>query len=285
MNRQFPIKGRYLVAVWFLPFLYLPGVDAIYYALFEEFVWNWYALLYMIYAQLLLGITLAVLILYHKLDWQLMLAKADRSEYPPAIQLTAFIFLFSIAAAYALFYPLSFVIPEFVQYWYIDIPEIVYLSEGSFHIVENILSLLSLVVLAPVFEEIAFRGILLHSWSEKWGINRAILISSLLFGAAHPDPIGAAAFGVAMSVLYLRTQTLLVPMFCHALNNLVVWLYEAGYAIALGPDYEYTLEEFQSSWTIGLACAVIVFIWASLYLKGKVRYRAWSLPKIHSPGQ
>ncbi|MEW8430400.1 MAG: CPBP family intramembrane metalloprotease, partial [gamma proteobacterium symbiont of Ctena orbiculata] len=120
---------------------------------------------------------------------------------------------------------------------------------------------------------------------EKWGINRAILISSLLFGAAHPDPIGAAAFGVAMSVLYLRTQTLLVPMFCHALNNLVVWLYEAGYAIALGPDYENTLEEFQSSWTIGLACAVIVLIWASLYLKGKVRYRAWSLPKIHSPGQ
>ncbi|MES9990924.1 MAG: CPBP family intramembrane glutamic endopeptidase [Candidatus Thiodiazotropha sp.] len=281
MTRQFPIKGRYIIFFWLLPFLYLPGIDSLFGLFPQDVDWYWYELLYMTYAQLLFGGVMAGLIVYYKIDWRLMFSKPDRSEYPPAIKLTAFVFIFSIATAYALFYPLSFTYPEFVELWYIDIPPIIYHLQQSYPIAPNLVSLISLVIFAPVFEEIAFRGILLHSWSEKWGVNRAILISSLLFGIVHPDPIGATAFGIAMSVLYLRTQTLLIPIICHALNNLVVWLYEVGYTIVEGP-VEYTLEEFQSSWLIGVACAVITFAWAYLYIGGEKHYRSWSLPKITS---
>ena len=111
-------------------------------------------------------------------------------------------------------------------------------------------------------------------------MTRAILASSILFGIGHPDIIGAAAFGIAMSILYLRTRTLMVPIVCHGLYNLLVWLIEAGYCIWLGPDYEYSLEDFQDEWGIGLACAVIVIIWTQVYIAGGKSRKIWSLPEI-----
>jgi membrane protease YdiL (CAAX protease family) len=78
-----------------------------------------------------------------------------------------------------------------------------------------------LVVVAPPVEELVFRGILLHRWSVKWGLTKAVIFSSLAFAMLHANPMGMFVFGCVMAVLYIRSRTLIVPMVCHALNNAV----------------------------------------------------------------
>jgi membrane protease YdiL (CAAX protease family) len=280
MERIFPIYGRYIVIIWLLPFVFFPGLETIYRLLDVSTEWFWFDLIYYYYFHFIFLLLMALLFAAYKVNWKMMLSRADASDYLPAIKLTAFIFIFSIAAAYALFYPLSFVFPEFVTSWFIDIPPFIYSSQGEFPLIPNLLSFLSLVVFAPLVEEFAFRGILLHRWGEKYGVQTAIVLSSLLFGIAHPDPIGAAAFGVAMCILYLKTRTLWVPIFCHALTNLMVWCIEVGYISWLGPEYSYTLEDFRNEWQLGAVAALIVAVWGYLYLKGTNEKPVLSLPRL-----
>ncbi|MEM8684412.1 MAG: CPBP family intramembrane glutamic endopeptidase, partial [Pseudomonadota bacterium] len=176
--------------------------------------------------------------------------------------------------------PLSHVIPDFVTYWFIDLPPLIYFDFGSYPVAPNLLNLLSLCVLAPVIEEIAFRGIILHRWAHKYGLRSAVLWSSLIFGVVHPDFLGAFTFGVGMCVLYLRTQSLLLPIICHGVYNLAVWLIEVGYILKDGPEYLYTLEQFQNEWPIGLTAGLIAVIWALLYLRWSTSSRTWELPQL-----
>jgi len=80
------------------------------------------------------------------------------------------------------------------------------------------------VILAPLLEEIIFRGLIFSRLTKKWGMTWGMIVSSLAFAVLHLDPIGAFVFGVTTCVLYVRTKTLLVPMALHALNNLIVWV-------------------------------------------------------------
>jgi hypothetical protein len=78
---------------------------------------------------------------------------------------------------------------------------------------------LLIAVLAPIVEELFFRGILLHRAVRHWGATRGLLATSLLFGALHMNPVGIFAFGLLLGVLYLRTRSLWVTTFAHLLNN------------------------------------------------------------------
>jgi membrane protease YdiL (CAAX protease family) len=78
------------------------------------------------------------------------------------------------------------------------------------------------VVLAPVFEECLFRGILFPLFARKLGLGSGIFISSLLFASIHfhaPSlvPLCVVAIGFAMG--YLVSGSLWVPVTMHALFN------------------------------------------------------------------
>ena len=83
---------------------------------------------------------------------------------------------------------------------------------------------ISIVIIIPLIEELIFRGILIHRWSRKWSKRTAILLSSFVFGIGHIDPIGAFAFGVISSLLYIKTKSLWVSIGAHSLNNFLVSL-------------------------------------------------------------
>ncbi|MBL1293802.1 MAG: CPBP family intramembrane metalloprotease [Thiotrichales bacterium] len=278
---SFPIKGRYVVLVFLLLWFYLPGFNWVYGAMPLRYSdWYWLDIIYQIYYQILLLCILSLLIYLSKIKWRYLYGGFQKNDLAPAIKLTIFIFMFSLAADYLLFYPLSYLFPGFVQWWRIDLAPIIYYQDGGYPLAPNVLSFISLVILAPVVEELAFRGILLHRWTEKWGVMKAILLSSLLFGIMHPDPLGAMAFGVAMSILYLQTQTLWVPMICHALNNIVAWFIALGYFANSDKSYQYTIEGYRSGWYIGVVAAVIVIIWARNYLRTPRNKKPWSLPDL-----
>ena len=133
------------------------------------------------------------------------------------------------------------------------------------------------VVLAPVVEELVFRGVLLRAFVARWGLWRGVMVSALAFGLLHLDSLGAVAFGVVMSMLYMRTGTLLVPIACHAVYNGIIvvagpWMQDDG-----GPP---NLAELRDGWWIGLlgilgAAAIFIALERRLRPEG-----GWRLPVI-----
>jgi membrane protease YdiL (CAAX protease family) len=90
--------------------------------------------------------------------------------------------------------------------------------------------LLLVVVLAPVVEEFAFRGMLMKRWAATRGLWTGILGSAAVFALLHPPTwIGAFVFGVVAGILYLWSGSLLAPILRHVLNNSLVSL-----ALAVG---------------------------------------------------
>jgi uncharacterized protein len=84
------------------------------------------------------------------------------------------------------------------------------------------ISLLLLAVLAPLVEELVFRG-LLYGWiAGRWNSRAAWLISSILFAAAHMEPahvILVLPLGLLFGWLRRRTDSLLPSLFAHIVNN------------------------------------------------------------------
>lgn len=87
---------------------------------------------------------------------------------------------------------------------------------------------LVVIVIAPCFEELLFRGALLPHLATKWGWTPAILVSGLLFGAIHLQPAGLptlGALGVILGAAFRRGGGLLSPILVHALWNGAVFLF------------------------------------------------------------
>lgn len=80
------------------------------------------------------------------------------------------------------------------------------------------------VVMAPLFEEIVFRGIIMKGLVNK-GMKPAvaIIISAVVFGLVHGNPwqfVGAVLLGCVLGLVYHKTKSLLLPILLHAFNNL-----------------------------------------------------------------
>ncbi|NND45136.1 MAG: CPBP family intramembrane metalloprotease, partial [Xanthomonadales bacterium] len=237
----------------------------------------WWELLYYYYWHALFAAFLLLFNRYGRVEVRAIIGRTPVApEYVSGLKLTVFLFVFSVAAAFALFYPLSFVAPGFVKWWYLEYPALVYFDHEGLLFIPNLFGLVSLCVLAPLLEEYAFRGLLLMRWADKWGLKAGVFGSSFVFAIVHPDPIGAFAFGVGMSYLYLKYQSLLLPVACHAFHNLIVWLIEAGYVLAGQRDFAYTIEEYQQEWRLGVVAIVITAVWAITFIqKNKIRV-PWS---------
>ena len=198
----------------------------------------------------------------------------------PSIEITAFTFVASGALIYLTFYPLAFVIPSFIEYWFINTPPIVYVTDGTLLFWPNILSFISLCVLTPITEELVFRGILLQRWGSKYNSKVAIILSSAIFASLHTDPLGAFLFGVLMCYLTICSKGILLPIFCHALYNASVW----GISFTehfFDPYFTYTLTDFKGDWLYGIAYVVITLVWG-LRLQAKLpKMNTWKIPVLY----
>jgi membrane protease YdiL (CAAX protease family) len=95
-------------------------------------------------------------------------------------------------------------------------------------------------VVAPVAEEVFFRGFMFRVFNAKLGPVWGTLLASVIFGLVHaPNPVlGLIALGVlgaGLCVLYLRIQSIIPGMALHALNNSITFgittkLHDAAFA-------------------------------------------------------
>lgn len=91
-----------------------------------------------------------------------------------------------------------------------------------------VLFVIGAVVLAPVVEELLFRGVLLRALLRRVQPLTAVLLSGIIFGVVHPiGDINTLPFlpaltglGAVLSVVALRTGDLSMPIFIHAGFNL-----------------------------------------------------------------
>ncbi len=88
------------------------------------------------------------------------------------------------------------------------------------------------IVVAPIGEEIFFRGFLHKGLRRRLPVWAAAVLSSLLFGLVHVYPLlipSLFVVGLGLALLYERRQSLLAPVVAHAAFNIVGFI-----AIALG---------------------------------------------------
>ncbi len=98
---------------------------------------------------------------------------------------------------------------------------------------DQIIALIALVLLPPIGEEILMRGYLYSGLRMRMRFWSALLITSLLFGAAHLSSsvngtlwaAGVDTFVLSVVLVYLRERTgaLYAPIMVHGLNNLVAF--------------------------------------------------------------
>ncbi len=78
------------------------------------------------------------------------------------------------------------------------------------------------IILAPIFEEVLFRGLLFRLLQSKWSTELAALVTSVVFGAIHFSlyaflPI--TVFGMVLAWGYQKSNSLITPIVAHALWN------------------------------------------------------------------
>jgi membrane protease YdiL (CAAX protease family) len=274
------VRVRYIAIVWLLLRFYTPLISFLPLGYLGPMTWYWWDLVYIFYGHAFFALTLFIVCrLDAKVRFRRIFGRpATRSEYRAGFEMTAFLLVLSIAAEYASLFPLSYWVPEIIEWWYINLADLIIFDLGTYPFFANAFSLLSLCVFGPVLEEFAFRGVILHRWARVYSLKSAVLGSSVLFAVIHPDPLGAFFFGIGMSILYLKTQSLILPIVCHGMYNLVVWFIELGYLINLGPEYIYTLQQFQDEWPVGVICAIAALVWIVLYLRRPKDEIPWKLP-------
>ena len=104
-----------------------------------------------------------------------------------------------------------------------------------------LINLLSAVIVAPIGEEILYRGVIAQAWGRQSGARRAIVFSAIVFAFAHTLNIGGESIGDALAVagvafairlplglalgwLWVRRRSLLATIVLHAAYNAVLVL-------------------------------------------------------------
>lgn len=126
----------------------------------------------------------------------------------------------------------------------------------------------SIAIVAPVVEEIIFRGIMIERLGAKYSYKHAVIISSIIFGILHVSPVGAFMIGLVLSLVYLKTGSLMVPILIHIANNAIAtWMMIASAEF----DYDYgaweTAAPYISNAWIGIFLFTASVIWLGWYLK------------------
>jgi len=125
--------------------------------------------------------------------------------------------------------------------------------------VSPIVLIFSVIIVAPIYEEIIFRGILLKGMSKKINPIIALVVSALFFAIAHmniPQGINAFILGLAVGFIYLKTDSIYLSIFAHSLNNVLAVSVSSLFSLIGG---KYAIEIHGMFTIIGIILLAIAF--------------------------
>ncbi|WPC39435.1 type II CAAX endopeptidase family protein [Clostridium sp. JS66] len=126
--------------------------------------------------------------------------------------------------------------------------------------------------IAPIVEELIFRGVILNRLKIKIGVKKAIIVSSILFGMIHYELgiLSAIIFGVCMSLIYLKTRNIFATITIHIINNFMIFFVQViSFLIDRnGSKENITLSSFNSLGFIdGIGCFVLGIVMSTYFVK------------------
>ncbi|MCB2354890.1 CPBP family intramembrane glutamic endopeptidase [Clostridium estertheticum] len=125
--------------------------------------------------------------------------------------------------------------------------------------VSPIILIISVIIVAPIYEEIIFRGILLKGMSKKTNSAVAIVVSALLFAVVHmniPQGINAFLLGLVLGFIYLNKKSIYLSIFAHFINN-VLALSLSSFFSSIGGEYAIEIHCILSF--VGIILLIIAF--------------------------
>ena len=121
-----------------------------------------------------------------------------------------------------------------------------------------------IVVAAPLFEELLFRGIILDGLLKNYQPVRAIVFSALMFALVHGNlsqGVGAFLGGIVMGWIYWKTQSVLPGILIHFFNNLASFV-----GVILTPKEDVFKSTYETIgnpivyWLIIIGCGIIAVL-------------------------
>ncbi|PJZ48014.1 CPBP family intramembrane glutamic endopeptidase [Leptospira saintgironsiae] len=119
----------------------------------------------------------------------------------------------------------SFLLSEVDNLFSMLVPKpdfIINLFQGLFDGENIFLSAILLSVVAPLTEELMFRGVILDRFLKHFSVSSSFLLSSFLFGLIHLNPwqfIGSSILGIYMAWVVYKTDSIWNSIIVHAVFN------------------------------------------------------------------
>lgn len=104
-------------------------------------------------------------------------------------------------------------------------PQMELIAPAEFSLSAYLMTLLVVAIVAPVAEEVLFRGVLYRWLRERIGIVFALILSSLIFSVVHGVVAlipAIAVLGLILGWIYERTQSIWAPILVHGIYNAIV---------------------------------------------------------------
>ena len=129
------------------------------------------------------------------------------------------------------------------------------LNEGSI-----IMAILTVGIIAPIAEEVLFRGVVYNTLSKKVSIKWTIIIQAILFGVFHGNivqGIYATFIGLVYGYVTYKTKSLWPAIIMHIVNNTVATVLPYVLGENFGGNLVYIVFTIIGSIGIGLFVALI----------------------------
>ena len=125
------------------------------------------------------------------------------------------------------------------------------------------ITLISVSVFAPLFEEWLCRGLVLRGLLQKTHPVSAILVSAVFFAVLHMNPwqaLPAFLLGILFGYVYYRTGSLKLTMLMHCVNNTMAVIFSKIPSLEEAENFA----ELMSPWAYaGVLLACIAFVAAA----------------------
>ena len=133
------------------------------------------------------------------------------------------------AGFYFIAWPVIIIWSQIIEFFDLDFFKSTNYSEEIFSSLNNnyLVIFIMACIVAPICEEIIFRGYFFRVLKERFNLLFAIITNSIFFGLIHFEPsaiVPATILGVSLTLIRLKAKSLLLPITIHALHNLLAFI-------------------------------------------------------------
>lgn len=135
------------------------------------------------------------------------------------------------------------------------------------------LSFISAVILAPICEELIFRGFVLNKMLIRFSPAKAVIFSSVIFGALHlTTGISPTIVGTVLCIIYMKYRSIIPCMVIHCVHNLAVVLIKYLASTDIDASAQITPADFQPLIILAGVFIILGLVWLVLFIRKNWHY-------------